>query len=126
MAVGSTTTATADAVAAPAALQAARALSVRERFLCVRADLDQLGLEDADFGGMLERSLEVVREALDKFGPDRLVISFNGGKDACVVFYLLLMVLAERDEIELICRFGAVTSGKGSHPNKVGGWVGKE
>lgn len=55
-----------------------------------------------DFGAKLAQSLNVVRRALDEFGGDTgksLAVSFNGGKDACVVLYLLLFVLAERDEL---------------------------
>lgn len=51
---------------------------------------------------MLTQGLEVTRRALDEFGGDQgkgLAISFNGGKDACVVLYLLLFVLAERGEL---------------------------
>lgn len=54
------------------------------------------------FGSQLEQSLDVVRRALDEFGGKTgkgLAVSFNGGKDACVVLYLLLFVLAERDEL---------------------------
>ncbi len=56
-----------------------------------------------DFGAKLSQSLDVVRRALDDFGGGEtgngLAISFNGGKDACVVLYLLLLVLAERGEL---------------------------
>ncbi|CAM9285736.1 unnamed protein product [Ectocarpus fasciculatus] len=55
-----------------------------------------------DFELKLAQSLDVVRRALDDFGGETgrgLAISFNGGKDACVVLYLLLFVLAERDEL---------------------------
>lgn len=55
-----------------------------------------------EFGAKLSQSLDVVRRALDEFGGETgngLAISFNGGKDACVVLYLLLFVLAERGEL---------------------------
>lgn len=55
-----------------------------------------------DFELKLAQSLDVVRRALDDFGGETgrgLAISFNGGKDACVVLYLLLFVLAQRDEL---------------------------
>ncbi|CAB1098848.1 unnamed protein product [Ectocarpus sp. CCAP 1310/34] len=55
-----------------------------------------------DFELKLSQSLDVVRRALNDFGGETgrgLAISFNGGKDACVVLYLLLFVLAERDEL---------------------------
>lgn len=60
-----------------------------------------------DFGAKLTQGLDAVRRALDDFGGGEtsggggggLAISFNGGKDACVVLYLLLFVLAERDEL---------------------------
>ena len=65
-----------------------------------------------DFGAKLAQSLDVVRRALDQFGGETgkgLAVSFNGGKDACVVLYLLLFVLAERDEL---WRVHSSTTGK--------------
>lgn len=80
------------------------AAEVRDRFRGALEAAISLEDDEADFGETLGQSLEVVRQALDRFGPEGLAISFNGGKDACVVLYLLLMVLAERDQVELLCR----------------------
>lgn len=77
--------------------------SIRDRFLGVRAKLDQISVEDREFGVTLEQGFGVVRHALDTFDPSSLAVSFNGGKDACVVLYLLLLVLAERDRVDLLC-----------------------
>lgn len=79
--------------------------SVSDRFLDVRAQLERISNEDPEFGKLLSQSLEVVGQALDLFGSSGLAISFNGGKDACVVFYLLLLVLAERNQVNVLCTF---------------------
>ncbi|CAN0067224.1 unnamed protein product, partial [Laminaria digitata] len=74
-----------------------------DALLDVRGKLETIsGGEHKEFGKAVQQSLDVVRRALDDFGapPGRLAISFNGGKDACVVLYLLLLVLAERDELD--------------------------
>lgn len=77
-----------------------------DRFRDVRRKLDAISAEHPDFGEMLNQSLEIVRRALAEFGGstgcEGLAISFNGGKDACVVLYLLLLVLAERDQLHLL------------------------
>lgn len=83
---------------------------VRDRFRSALEAVSHYEGED-DFADTLRQSLEVMRQALDRFavspeGRGMLAISFNGGKDACVVIYLLLMVLAERDEVELLCTRG--------------------
>ncbi|CAM9171503.1 unnamed protein product [Pylaiella littoralis] len=66
------------------------------------------GIAD-DFAAKLAQGLHAVRRALDDFGGGGLAISFNGGKDACVVLYLLLFVLAERDEL---WRLSSSTTGR--------------
>lgn len=68
----------------------------------LRLALSKISGTADDFGSKLAQSLDVVRRALDEFGGETgkgLAVSFNGGKDACVVLYLLLFVLAERDEL---------------------------
>ena len=78
----------------------------REKFRDVRRKLDAIISEYPDFGATVRHSLDTVRRALDEFGGstggEGLAISFNGGKDACVVLYLLLLVLSERDQLELL------------------------
>lgn len=85
----------------------------KQQFLDVRRKLDTISTEHPVFGETLARSLAVVRRALDEFGgptgAEGLAISFNGGKDACVVLYLLLLVLAERDQLGLLSK---TTEGK--------------
>lgn len=83
----------------------------RNKFIDARAKLDRISVEDIEFAATLSRSLEVVRQALDRFDPDSLAVSFNGGKDACVVLYLLLLVLAEKNQLELMCTSGGKVSG---------------
>lgn len=80
----------------------------RARFLEVRKKLDAVSIKHPPFGAALRQSFDVVGRAFDEFsgGGEKsgLAISFNGGKDACVVFYLLLLVLAERDELGLLSK----------------------
>ncbi|KAG5178500.1 FAD synthetase [Tribonema minus] len=52
---------------------------------------------------MVNHSLDVVRKALDLYTPLGLAVSFNGGKDACTVLFLLMTVLAERGQLGLLC-----------------------
>lgn len=82
--------------------------STRARFLDVRKKLDAVSISHPTFGAALRQSFDVVGRALDEFGRgddnSRLAISFNGGKDACVSFYLLLLILAERDELDLLSK----------------------
>lgn len=78
----------------------------REKFREVRRKLDAIFSKYPDFGATVRHGLDTVRRALDEFGGstggEGLAISFNGGKDACVVLYLLLLVLSERDQLELL------------------------
>ncbi|CAM9849739.1 unnamed protein product [Phaeothamnion confervicola] len=61
--------------------------------------LQLLGRRDETFGSLVQQSMDTIRRALDTFSPSGLAISFNGGKDACVVLFLLMVVLAERGEL---------------------------
>lgn len=45
----------------------------------------------------VEKSLEIIIDAIRIFGPSGLVISFNGGKDACVILYLLITALKRKE-----------------------------
>lgn len=76
----------------------------KDALLDVRSKLEAISAEHEAFGKVVTQGLDVVRRALDDFGASpgggSLAISFNGGKDACVVLYLLLLVLAERDELD--------------------------
>jgi len=38
-------------------------------------------------------TLKVLKSALERFGADNIAVSFNGGKDACVLLHLLQQVL---------------------------------
>lgn len=42
----------------------------------------------------LRTALSVLREAIEKHGPDHIAVAFNGGKDATVVLHLTRAVLA--------------------------------
>ena len=89
--------------------------SKKNALLDVRRKLEAISAEHKAFGKAMTQGLDVVRRALDDFGAPAgggsLAISFNGGKDACVVLYLLLLVLAERDELD---RLSATERGKAS------------
>lgn len=77
--------------------------SNKQDLLDARRKIETASEEHIEFGEVVRQGLGVVRRALDKFGAPSgeasLAISFNGGKDACVVLYLLLLVLAERDQL---------------------------
>lgn len=94
------------------------ARSTRRQLMDARLKLDTISTEQPQFGELLAQSLDVVRRALSEFGDHpgggNLAISFNGGKDACVVLYLLLLVLAERDELG---RLWKTSGGKVSSEN---------
>jgi FAD synthetase len=49
---------------------------------------------DTPFGRALDQSITVMCDALRLYGPDQLVASFNGGKDAVVILHLTLAALA--------------------------------
>lgn len=44
----------------------------------------------------IDKSIEIIIDAIRIFGPSSLVISFNGGKDACVILYLLMAALKKK------------------------------
>ena len=54
--------------------------------------------EETQFGRALGRSLSVMRDAFRLYGPERVVASFNGGKDAIVTLHLSLVALAAHNE----------------------------
>lgn len=47
----------------------------------------------------LEKSIEIIVDAIRIFGPSSLAISFNGGKDACVILYLLITALKRKSSL---------------------------
>jgi len=44
----------------------------------------------------VREAVQVIENAIDEFGPERLAISFNGGKDCTVLLYLYAAVLFRR------------------------------
>lgn len=44
----------------------------------------------------ITESLKVIEESIEKYGMNELVVSFNGGKDACVIFHLVKYVLCKQ------------------------------
>ena len=45
--------------------------------------------ENDPFRREILASISTVEDAIDKYGTRSLVLSFNGGKDACVIFHLV-------------------------------------
>ena len=54
--------------------------------------------EDTSLGRAVKRALSVMRDAYRLYGPDKVVASFNGGKDAVVILHLALAALAAHAE----------------------------
>ena len=52
----------------------------------------------------ISKSIQVIIDTIRIFGGPQTAIAFNGGKDACVVFYLLITALYMRQELDLIGR----------------------
>ena len=71
--------------------EAAEALALYQR-------LKQDAEVDTPLGRALKRGLGVCRDALRLYGPDGVVVSFNGGKDAVVILHLMRAALAGRSE----------------------------
>jgi hypothetical protein len=72
-------------------------------FLGIAQLLGTLCAADVEFGKSGHHSLGVIKRALDLFTPLGIAISFNGGKDACAVLFLLMIALAERGQLHLLC-----------------------
>ena len=71
--------------------EAAEALALYQR-------LKQDAEVDTPLGRALKRGLGVCRDALRLYGPDDVVVSFNGGKDAVVILHLMRAALAGHSE----------------------------
>ena len=71
--------------------EAAEALALYQR-------LTQDAEVDTPLGRALKRGLGVCRDALRLYGPDDVVVSFNGGKDAVVILHLMRAALAGHSE----------------------------
>ena len=54
--------------------------------------------EDAPLAAEIAHSLGVMRDAFRLYGPERVVSSFNGGKDAVAILHLSLAALAGYNE----------------------------
>lgn len=77
-----------------------------ETFLAVGALLTTLCASDSKFGSRVQHSLHVIEQALDMFTPLGIAVSFNGGKDACVALFLLMIVLARKEQLGYLCGSG--------------------
>ena len=57
-------------------------------------------LDDTDlFKIALLKSIHIIESALEQYELKSIAISFNGGKDACVIFHLVRYVLWKRDQL---------------------------
>ncbi|MES1907736.1 MAG: hypothetical protein MHM6MM_000794 [Cercozoa sp. M6MM] len=52
----------------------------------------------SDFRGHLHAAVQAISDCLDRFSPDQLALSFNGGKDCVVLLHLLRAVLHLRGQ----------------------------
>ncbi|KAL5960705.1 FAD synthase [Taenia solium] len=53
----------------------------------------EMAEEDSDFGRKLKHSIELTEKAIQEYGTENVILSFNGGKDCTVVLHLLFAVL---------------------------------
>ena len=66
--------------------------------LALHRQLSADAKEDTPLGRALKRALGVMNDALRLYGPERVVTSFNGGKDAVVILQLMRAALAAHSE----------------------------
>jgi len=52
-------------------------------------------IKDKDLAKKVEHSLNIIKQALADFTLEGVALSFNGGKDCCVLLHLLYLVLAK-------------------------------
>eukprot|EP00929_Paragymnodinium_shiwhaense_P074712 TRINITY_DN38241_c0_g1_i1.p1 TRINITY_DN38241_c0_g1~~TRINITY_DN38241_c0_g1_i1.p1 ORF type:complete len:549 (+),score=96.68 TRINITY_DN38241_c0_g1_i1:107-1648(+) len=66
-----------------------------------RRQLRELGVTDESFVQALEKSVKLCRRGIKLYPePKDLAVSFNGGKDACVVLYLWMAARAASSRVE--------------------------
>ncbi|VDL98648.1 unnamed protein product, partial [Schistocephalus solidus] len=53
----------------------------------------ELTEQDSDFGRKVASAVRIVEEALQKYGKERVMLSFNGGKDCTALLHILFAVL---------------------------------
>lgn len=66
--------------------------------LALHSSLELRAQTDSRLGVALKQALRVLSDALRLYGPEALVTSFNGGKDAVVVLHLMRATLAQHNE----------------------------
>jgi len=54
-------------------------------------------IKDKDLARKVEHSLDVIKQALAEFKLEGVALSFNGGKDCCVLLHLLYLVLSKHN-----------------------------
>ncbi len=72
-------------------------------FVEIEKFLSELSNMNDSFLLKIEETFRIIELALERYQLETLVVSFNGGKDACVIFYLVRYVLQRRG---LLNKFG--------------------
>ncbi|KAI0267281.1 hypothetical protein BC834DRAFT_968807 [Gloeopeniophorella convolvens] len=62
----------------------------------IAAEVYALAASKEPISPLVKEALEVIDDALDTFGPDKVSLSFNGGKDCTVILHLYAAALAKR------------------------------
>ncbi|KAN0111740.1 hypothetical protein V8E52_008120 [Russula decolorans] len=55
-----------------------------------------LAASSEPIAALVKEALEVIDDALDEYGPDKVSLSFNGGKDCTILLHLYAAALAKR------------------------------
>ncbi|KAI5120404.1 hypothetical protein M0805_000183 [Coniferiporia weirii] len=63
----------------------------------VAVDVQAIAESNTPVAGLVKEALQVIDQALDTHGQDRVSISFNGGKDCTVLLHLFLAALSLRN-----------------------------
>lgn len=58
---------------------------------------DRSFYKNLDLAGKVEQSKKVIREAFDRFDPNKVVVAWTGGKDSTVMLWLIREVCRERN-----------------------------
>lgn len=71
-------------------------------------------ITDKELLKKINHSLDVIKKAVETYKVEEITLSFNGGKDCCVLLHLLYMVMSKQGS------FGGLKVLYFSHPNSFG------